>query len=126
MGAPLGNQNGAKAKRWSAAISRALERRHGVGLAAQQKALDELAEKFIAAVESGDKDAMPGFRELGDRLEGKATEKVELSGGEEPIRINLTEQASMAERIRRTVHGVRGSLAPGGDTAGRDGGTSEE
>jgi len=82
VGAPKGNQNGAKAKRWSAAIERALERRKGVGLRAQQEALDELAEKFLMAVEAGDAGSISGYRELGDRLEGKAVQpsEVELSG----------------------------------------------
>lgn len=65
MGAPAGNQNAAKAKKWTAAIERALCRKSGKALA---DALDDIAEKFIEAVEQGD---LAAFRELGDRLEGK-------------------------------------------------------
>jgi hypothetical protein len=72
MGAPIGNQNAAKAKRWTAAIERALSRR---GIDAQQE-LDKLAEKFIAAVESGETGAIPGWREFGDRIEGKPTQTI--------------------------------------------------
>lgn len=70
MAAPLGNQNAVKAKRWSDAIDRALSKRSkGDGI----KALDELAEKFLETVEAG---GMDGYRELGDRLEGKPVQTV--------------------------------------------------
>ena len=88
MGAPAGNQNAAKAKRWSAAIERALERRKGVGLRAQQEALDELAERFLVAVEAGEAGAISGYRELGDRLEGKAVQ---------PSEIDMTAEVSLRE-----------------------------
>ena len=45
-GAPLGNQNAVKAKRWQQAIDRALERR---SKAAGIEALDELAEKLLVS-----------------------------------------------------------------------------
>lgn len=74
MGAPVGNQNAARAKKWTSAIERALCRRSGKQLA---EALDDLAEKFIEAVEKGD---LAAFREIGDRLEGKAAQSIALSG----------------------------------------------
>jgi hypothetical protein len=77
MGAPFGNQNAAKAKKWTAAIERALARRAGKAFA---EALDDLADKFIAAVENGDKDALPGFKEFGDRIEGRTVQPTEVSG----------------------------------------------
>ena len=80
MAAPLGNQNAAKAKRWTAAIERALERRAGVSLRTAQQELDELAEQFLTAVATGQKDFFPGYRELGDRLEGKAAKSVAVTG----------------------------------------------
>ena len=76
MGAPIGNQNAAKAKRWSAAIERALERRGIAG----QAGLDELADKFVEDILAAHKDSIPGWRELGDRLEGKPAQAVEMSG----------------------------------------------
>lgn len=76
MGAPIGNQNAAKAKRWSAAIDRALARK---GRDAQEE-LDRLAEAFLAAVEAGESTAIPGWKELGDRLEGKPAQSVALTG----------------------------------------------
>ncbi len=79
MGAPIGNQNAAKAKRWAAAIDRALDRRaQQRGLRDAQEALDELATKFLDAVEAGD---ISAFRELGDRLEGKPAQAITGDGG---------------------------------------------
>jgi hypothetical protein len=73
MGAPLGNQNGVKAKRWSQAIDRALEKRSkrdGI------VALDDLAEKLLTLAEAGDLGAL---KELGDRIEGKP--QMQIVGG---------------------------------------------
>ena len=79
MGAPIGNQNAAKAKRWAAAIDRALDRRaQRKGLRDAQEALDQLAEQFLDAVEKGD---ISAFKELGDRLEGKPAQAITGDGG---------------------------------------------
>lgn len=84
MGAPVGNQNAAKAKKWTSAIERALQRRSGKSLA---DALDDMAEKFLDAVEKGDVSA---FRELGDRLQGKPTQALEHTGEDgEPISLTV-------------------------------------
>lgn len=83
MAAPLGNQNAIKAKRWSQAIDRALEKR---SKAAGIEELDRLAEKFLdsieemtAATEKRGPD-IGGFKELGDRLEGKPSQEIQHSG----------------------------------------------
>ena len=76
-GAPFGNQNAAKAKQWSAAIERVLCKRSGKDKA---EALEELAEKFLAAVEQGD---ITAWREFGDRMEGKPSQQLVLSGDED-------------------------------------------
>lgn len=67
-GAPKGNQNAAKAKVWSAAIERALERRKPAN--ERIKAIDELADKLLEACYGSD---LAALKELGDRLEGKPT-----------------------------------------------------
>lgn len=64
-GAQPGNSNAAKGKPWADAIRRALAHR---SLREQREALDELAEKFLAACDNGD---LAAFKELGDRLDGK-------------------------------------------------------
>ena len=76
-GAPLGNQNAAKGKRWQQAIDRALAKRSkGDAI----KALDELADKFLDSVATGDKDFVPGFSALGDRLDGKPAQALTVAG----------------------------------------------
>ena len=69
-GAPLGNQNAAKGRAWRDAINRALAKRSRVDA---KEALDDLAEKFLAKCDEGE---MQGFRELGDRLDGKAPQAI--------------------------------------------------
>ena len=78
-GAPLGNQNAVKAKRWQQAIDRALEKR---SKAAGIEELDRLAEKFLKTIEdmthSTEKrgPSIAGFTDLADRLDGKAVQEV--------------------------------------------------
>jgi len=87
-GAPLRNQNAANAKRWKAAIERAISRQSRVE---GQIELDALADEFVAAVRRGaEKGDIGGFRELGDRLDGKATQQTEISGpGGAPLTVVL-------------------------------------
>lgn len=70
-GAPTGNRNAAKAKQWSAAIERALDKRGGGDRA---KALDELAEVLLQKCEEMD---MAALKELGDRLDGKPAQTID-------------------------------------------------
>ena len=85
MAAPVGNQNAAKAKQWSAAIERALERMadpsikpdEPVARTPKMKALDQLADTFVQKVSAGE---LSFFREFGDRMEGKPTQALEHSG----------------------------------------------
>jgi hypothetical protein len=74
MGAPVGNQNGRKAKVWEQAIKRALAR---MSNATVDKGLDKLAEQLVKAAESGEQWAI---KEVGDRLDGKAVQQVDIDG----------------------------------------------
>lgn len=86
MGAPLGNQNAIKAKRWSDAIDRALEKRSkGDGI----KALDDLAEKFLDEVEAA---GINGYKELADRLDGKAPQAITGADGG-PLTVEIVRYA---------------------------------
>lgn len=77
-GAPVGNNNAGKPRLWTAAINRALDRRaRKRGLKDAMEALDELAEQFLEAVSQGD---ISAYRELGDRLEGKAAQSMAVTG----------------------------------------------
>ena len=73
-GGQPGNQNALKAKRWYQAIDRALEKR---SKAEGIEELDRLAEKFLDEVEAS---GMTGFKELGDRLDGKPPQTTTLTG----------------------------------------------
>ncbi len=85
-GAPEGNQNAAKARQWSAAIERALERRGDpkinpdspIERTPRMKALDALADSFIAKLDS-EKD-LGFYKEFADRLDGKAAQGVIVAG----------------------------------------------
>ena len=74
-GAPLGNQNGAKGKRWRDAIDRALARR---GKGEMVKAMDELADDYLDKVAGAN--GMDGYREFGDRYDGKPAQQVNIAG----------------------------------------------
>ena len=84
MAAPHGNQNAAKAKVWSAAIQRALDKR-GVS---RIEALDALAEKLLAKCDEGD---LPALKELGDRLDGKPAQSITVGGdADAPLQTEMT------------------------------------
>lgn len=71
-GAPLGNQNARQGKIWRDTLRRAL-------LAEDGKHLRAIADALVMKAASGD---VPAIKEIGDRLDGKAEQAVELSGPE--------------------------------------------
>jgi hypothetical protein len=80
-GAPVGNQNAARAKVWRAAIMRALERRKPADQRVQ--AIDELADKLLELVAAGDLGAL---KEFGDRLDGKPAQAIVGDDDAPPVR----------------------------------------
>jgi hypothetical protein len=86
MAAPLGNTNAARGNRWRDAIDRALEKR---SRARGIQALDELAERLLAAAEEGEGWAL---KELGDRFDGKPAQGVIVMGDADaaPVQIKAT------------------------------------
>ena len=103
-GAPKGNTNSANHRLWAEAIKRAIARR-GPGLT---EGLNKLANKFLDAVENGDVD----FKELGDRLDGKAAQAVDLNVD------NRTTQRNLADsELLEIATGVRS----GGDSGESNG-----
>lgn len=80
MAAPLGNNNNVKGKRWQQAIDRALERR---GRGDRIRALDDLADKYLEEVE---RSGILGYREFGDRMDGKAVQTL-ASDPENPLQV---------------------------------------
>jgi hypothetical protein len=85
MGAPVGNRNAAKAKVWHAAIMRALERRKPAD--ARIQAIDELADRLIELVATGD---LAALKEFGDRLDGKPAQVIIGDADEDPIQHSHT------------------------------------
>ena len=91
-GGQPGNTNASKNKPWHYAIQRALRKR---SRSDQLEALDELAEKFLDAVETGD---IQAFKELGDRLDGKPAQAITGADGG-PLSVNVVRFAgSIAEQ----------------------------
>lgn len=98
-GAPEGNQNAAKAKQWSAAIERALDRLGDPTInpdvpherSPRMKAYDRLADSFILKVAESD---LGFFKEFGDRMEGKSAQSMTLAGDPEK---------PLIQRIERTI-----------------------
>jgi hypothetical protein len=84
MAAPIGNDNAAKGTQWRDAIRVALAMR---SKSEAKSALVKIAEALIAKAEEGD---LAAIKELGDRLDGKASQSVELSGKDgEPIPVTV-------------------------------------
>ena len=74
MAAPIGNKNAAKAKPWQEAIERALE----IHKPREQRVkLEALAVSLVAKAMEGD---MAALKEIGDRLDGKPRQQVDIGG----------------------------------------------
>lgn len=88
MGAPVGNQNAKKAKKWADAVNRALARiAEGQGVEA---GLDKCADQLVAAAVKGEQWAL---RELGDRVDGKPAQVI-AGDSENPLEVvNRIERA---------------------------------
>jgi len=79
MGAPVGNQNAKKAKRWQDALNKALARfTTEDGKVKAGEALDKIAETVVTQALAGNKDA---WLEIGNRLDGKVPQAI--IGGDE-------------------------------------------
>ncbi len=81
QGAPIGNQNAKKGKAWSDAIRRAIREKYE-GDEWEEK-LAKLAKSLVDAAASGD---MAALKEVGDRLDGKPAQTVDLGNKDnEPL-----------------------------------------
>ena len=76
-GGQPGNLNAAKGRRWTQAINKALEKR---SKAKGLEELERLAEKFLDEVEA---QGMVGFKELGDRIDGRAHQTIGGQDGDD-------------------------------------------
>lgn len=89
MPAPLGNKNASHDKPWSDAIRRAL-------LANDGKKLRAIAEKVVEKAEEGD---MAAIREIGDRIEGRPRQQMEVTGADGKDLIPPTDMLEVARRL---------------------------
>lgn len=91
MAAPLGNQNGRKARIWTEAIKRALARfsaANGDELPSIDKGLDRLADRMVRAAATGDEAAFAAITEkIGDRLEGKPAQVIIGDADEDAVQV---------------------------------------
>lgn len=80
-GAQPGNNNAKKDNRmWGDAIKRVVAQ-------GDAQKLRDLAEKLVALAEAGD---VAALKELGDRLDGKAAQQVQLSGdSDQPLTVEI-------------------------------------
>lgn len=86
MGAPIGNQNAAKAKEWELALKRAMARKANGDF---RGTLDEIAAVVVDAALMGEKDA---WREVADRMDGKPAQGMTVSGDPEKPLVTLVER----------------------------------
>ena len=82
MGAPVGNQNAKKAKRWQSALDRAMARfSEGTGV---DGGLEKCAEQVVKAAMAGEQWALI---EIGNRYDGKPAQSLTVGGDEDnPLR----------------------------------------
>lgn len=109
-GAPIGNQNAVKGKRWQKALERQLAR---MGDGDMDRGLDKVAGYVVKAAVDGDKDA---WKEIGDRIDGKAVQETQLGGieGGAPIVMAEAPRPRMAPDEWLKAHGVDlGAIANG-------------
>jgi len=98
MPGTIGNTNPTKGKRWRDAINRALAKRSRVDA---KEALDDLAEKLLGLCDQGELGAL---KELGDRIDGKSVQGVELGGIDgAPVQTKVVVEYVTTERARDTA-----------------------
>jgi hypothetical protein len=94
-GAPLGNKNGSKEKRWGSAITRVLARKsEGRGV---DGGLEDAAELLVSAALKGEQWAL---LELGNRIDGKSAQSMTLSGDEDAPLVHRIERSIVRANIK--------------------------
>jgi hypothetical protein len=85
-GAPLGNQNAARGRRWAHAIERAVDAwpERAVSLEVN-KGIDAMAYAFVAKMVA-DQD-LGFYREFGDRLDGKPAQAIVGDSDFDPVQV---------------------------------------
>lgn len=118
-GAPIGNTNAAKAKRWEAAIVRAVEawpnQPNSEGCNPLMVGLNAAAHAFVAQMFE-DKD-IAFFKEFGDRLDGKSAQAISIDDKRSLEELSDAE-LDAAEQAITALLPVEGSTAGEGPASG--------
>ena len=94
-GAPKGNSNAARGKEWRDAIRKVLKQYENKEAGIERgMALRKIAERVVEQALIGNKDA---WNEIGNRLDGKPSQSIDVGFSEKPIE-ELTD-AELAARI---------------------------
>lgn len=100
MAAPRGNRNAAKGKDWESALRRALAQHE------TRNALTAIAKQVVNKALDGD---MSAIKEIGDRLDGKPAQSVDLSGS---IETRQPQEMDDAELQRIAAGGSTRTASP--------------
>lgn len=106
MAAPRGNRNAAKAKDWETALRRALAQHKETG------ALVKIAEKVVDSALEGN---MLAIKEIGDRLDGKPAQAIDVGGS---LDIRRDAQEFTDDELAALASG--GSAGTAGETEGAE------
>jgi hypothetical protein len=92
QGAPLGNTNASRGRRWAHAVERAMNAYPDRAVSLEiNRGIDNAAHEFVAQLMAA-KD-LGFFKEFGDRIDGKPAQAVTLSGDEDnPVAIATIER----------------------------------
>lgn len=104
-GAPIGNTNALRGRRWSAAIERALDKWPNKPESLSiNKGIDDAAFAFVSKLMS--EPDLGYFKELGDRLDGKPAQAIVGDSSHDPIQVqDITIRAIDAASYRPTEEG---------------------
>lgn len=90
-GAPIGNKNATKEKRWGSAITRVLARNSGGR--GVEGGLEDAAEKLVRAALAGEQWALI---ELGNRMDGKPAQAI-IGGGEDDPPVSVVGRIELVD-----------------------------
>lgn len=100
VGGQPGNNNAGKNKPWREAIAWALEK-HKLSQTDRAQALRDIATQMIDKALGGD---MAAMKELGDRLDGKAPQDVQLNSSVDLASLPIDDLMELFHKIRDEVN----------------------
>lgn len=95
MGAPIGNTNAAKGRKWREAIMRALARKSG----SVEKGLDDAADKLVKLIHEGTvEDCQWAIDHIADRLDGRPAQAIIGGDEDDPPLVHRVERVIVRAR----------------------------